>query len=397
MRLSVVCMLHEDGARVAAMAAQLREVADEIVLAADSRMDVAELAECAAVADRLLRFEFAGAARTLAWLHAQCTSEWILLIGSDEVPSPALVARLPELIRARDVHQYWIPTRTTYPDSGHWLDERPWFPDFHVRLVRNDASLAFPGIKHVEAQPAWPARFVEEPLYHLDCVLLSTEQRRAKVARYEQERPGLTEPNGQPFNAVYYLPEEHRRRPLQVVPPADRAALRAVLEAAPHGLPAPDPAAIPLATRAEIDRHWAGRSFAPGAYRARIELLERDLHLHPGERRLIALRIANEGDERWQWGHVGEHPIQVGHRIVDADGAVVVAVGEHCPLPAPIDPGTSGVVLAAVTAPEAEGEYVVEFDLVHEVVRWFECPLRVSIQVAPVVAPGAVAGVPERG
>jgi hypothetical protein len=78
----------------------LRELADEILIAVDSRAGSSELGEYAAVADRVIRFEVGPTHSALTWLHAQCRCDWISIAG-DEIPSEALVAALPELVRSR--------------------------------------------------------------------------------------------------------------------------------------------------------------------------------------------------------------------------------------------------------------------------------------------------------
>src|SRR5436190_1233111 len=69
---------------------------------------------------------------------------------------------------------------------------------------------------------------VEAPLYHLDLVLLSAEERAAKVARYAVARPGLRAPGGGELNARYYLPERHARLEPVPVPPEDRERVAAL-------------------------------------------------------------------------------------------------------------------------------------------------------------------------
>jgi hypothetical protein len=225
MSLSVVCATRDPGPQVAALLSQLRGVAEEVVVAADSRVDGEDLSEYNRVADILVRYEYTGSNRSFAWLHGLCSGDWIFHISGDEVAAPAFIERLPELTAARDVQQYWLPTRWTFPDGAHWLDELPWYPDFHNRLIRNDGTLRFPGLKHSGAAPALPARYIEEPLYHLNLSLISEQERRAKVERYERELPDLRAPGGAPFNAAYYLPEDHARAAPVPVPERDRNAL----------------------------------------------------------------------------------------------------------------------------------------------------------------------------
>jgi hypothetical protein len=141
MSLSVCCLTGDPGPRVTAVLAPLRAVADEIVIAADARADQKRLEQYAAAADRLLRVEFSYLERHLAWLHKQCSGDWIFRIDADEVASPSLVERLPELIADCGVQQYWFPRRWLYPEESHWLEEVPWWPDYQNRLVRNDGTV----------------------------------------------------------------------------------------------------------------------------------------------------------------------------------------------------------------------------------------------------------------
>ena len=270
--LSVVCMTHEHGPRLAAILSLLRPIADEIIVAADSRMDVGELGEVAAVADRLVRFEFVFPAHANAWLHGLATSDWILLLDNDEIPGAELLAALPGLLEATDVQQYWIPRRWSFPDPLHWLDERPWAPDFQNRLVRNDATLEFSGRKHTYSEPVLPARYLEAPLYHLDCAVTTREARERKIDAYEALRPGLQAPGGGPLNERYYLPERYARRPVADVSAEDRALIDRVMSATATGAPAP--VDLPLVPRAEVERQWADRDLRPTGFGAELTVIE---------------------------------------------------------------------------------------------------------------------------
>ena len=113
--------------------------------------------------------------------------------------------------------QYRIPRRWLYRDSGQWLDQEPWYPDYQIRFVRNDpATLRFPGTLHSSAEPVLPARYVLEPIYHLTFLVASETERARRVSEYERqaEAPEVD-------NALFYLPERHHGLSVAGTPPAD--------------------------------------------------------------------------------------------------------------------------------------------------------------------------------
>jgi len=200
--------------------------------------------------------------RHLAWLHAQCSGDWVLRLDDDEVPSAALIARLPALLATRDVLQYWIPRAWLFPDAGSVLEDAPWSPDFHNRLVRNDARLRFPGAPHSGAAPDHPSEYLEEPIYHLELLTSGVEHRRDRVIRYEVTAPRLIAAGGGRLNEAFYLPELRAALRTRPAPAADRALVeRAVrVTGTVAALAAFD---TPLITADEMDRHWARRTVPP--------------------------------------------------------------------------------------------------------------------------------------
>jgi hypothetical protein len=370
--LSVLCPTRDPAPQVAALLQPLREVADEIVVAVDSRVAPELVGGYAAAADRVLRFHFGGPNRALAWLHEQCRGDWVLWIGGDEVVSRELIDLLPRLVRTRRVLQYWLPVRWLFPDAGHWLREVPWFPDFHNRLARNDATLRFSGLPHTDAVPALPARWLDAPIYHLDLVLRDEAERARKAADKERAYPGLIAPGGGPLNEVYYLPERSSTGQPVAVPDEDRALIDAVLGA---DEPVPSaPVEVPLGTEADVESAWAQRRLGPDAYRARLELVESEVRMAPSEHRALHVRIANEGDERLPWGLDQPPLVRIGYRLGDGEGP-------RAPLPCELGPRESLIAPVPVVAPPERGVYRLEIDLVHEGVRWFGRPLVVDLRV----------------
>jgi len=366
----VNCMTRGPAGRVAAMLALFRGVSDEIVLAVDDRAGEEVEAALASVADRLLRYPYEEPVdRPLAWIHAQCTGDWVLTIDDDEVPSRALLDALPALAEARDVTHYWLPRRWLYPTADRYLDARPWRPDYQPRLVLNDPRvLSFTPETHVPVKAIGPSRYLDAPLYHLDTVLNSLEAREAKVERYERLHPGKRVA-GRPLNEAFYLPE--RRDPAtREVPAEDRDLVAAVLAA-----PAPAPAAarVEEATRDEIDRHWSGGALRD--YEARLTLHEDVPPLRAGVLETLDVRVENLGGDVWRW----EGDVRVGSRWRQGERTVE---GEHRGLPVDVGPGAAEIVPLPLVPPEP-GRWTLELDLVHEHVRWFDRPLRVEVEVEP--------------
>jgi hypothetical protein len=393
--LSVCCTTNDPGPRVRALLGQVRDVADEILVAVDSRVDPERLGHYAAVADGLFRYEFAEPHdRIWAWIHEQCRGDWILRLDGDMVVNPDLVARLPELLRARDVFQYWIPCQWLFPDARHWLNQPPWAFDAN-RLIRNDpATMWFPALSHLPVEPVWPSRFLDAGFYHLDYLLKTRAQREAKVAYHLAIRDGERLEGSDSDMPLYFLPEDAFGAEPIPVPEHHLPAIEQVLAADGEEIPGPPPAEIRLATRAEIDRFWPERSLSSAAYRATIDPLDPPLLLEPREHRPVHVKVRNDGDDRWPWTprepekraaywpQVEHRPlVRLAYRWLDTSGRLVVGEGFRTPLPATVEPGESAVVPVVVVAPDEPGSYWLEIDLVHEFVRWFECAVGIEVKV----------------
>jgi hypothetical protein len=367
MTLSVCCPTSDPGPRVAAILRQLRPVADEIVVAVDSRVDPRRLGRYAELADRLLRFEFVDSVEQAApWLAAQCTGDWILRIDGDEVVSPAIIERLPELTRARDVFQYWLSCRWTYPDPAHYLAQPPWHYSA-PRLVRNDpATLWHGGLSHGRFEPVFPSVRLAEGYYHLSLLVNDLAYRESKVAHYLGIQSGHSRQVLEVDVAAFYVPERDRRfgaAPVPV-PRRDRDAIAEVLGARGEELPGPAADRIPIWSWSEIQQFWPRRTLPETTYAGRIESFERAPTLHSGERRPIALRVTNGGTEQWP-GMTREPWIKLSHRWLAANGGDRGIWVDTC-LPAGLAPGASALVPVMIEAPSSPGRHALELSLVHE-------------------------------
>jgi hypothetical protein len=383
MKLTVCCLAGAPGPRVRALIEPLREVADEVVIAADRRVSRDDLREYAAVADKLFSIEVVHSERHFAWLHHQCSGQWILRIDADEFASPELIAELPSLMANRYVRQYWIPRLWLYPDTAHWLNEPPWWPDYQLRLYRNDGFLRFSGLQHSTAVSQPPNVYVESPLYHLDLLVNNVEARERKANFYDELRPGLQAPGGGAMNERYYLPER-APSPLRighVVPNGHREAARILEARAARDLP--DFEEPVVTTLAESDFYLDGGPFDPDGHRASIVPIEDSIRMFPDEQRALHFRVSNAGTRIWPWHNpeIDEGlQVRVGYHWYKEDGSVYEYEGVRTWLPCRLAPGESTVVPLMVQAPRSEGNFVLEVDLVHE--RWFNCGVRVQVPVS---------------
>jgi hypothetical protein len=377
-------------AQVEAVLEPVRALADETVLAVDSRVDNGALGAYAELVDSVHRIEFRLVERHLAWLHAQCSGDWILKLDGDEVTSVAFLERLPNLIADRSIAQYWVPRAWVYGSKDTVLDDLPWATDFNNRLVRNDGGLWFEGEQHTHAAPAFPARYIEEPVYHLELLLEDEPARRAKAIRYEVARPHLRATGGGRLNEAFYLPELRRSLSTRRVPHADRDAIDRVLRGRTRRTPH-QPVELPVVTLAELDRHWPPRAYPETAYRVRIEQYGPAPRLYAGRHETVFVRVTNLGTERLPGRPEHDPSIRLGYRLSRPDGSVPIPEGLRTPLPGPVDPGETVVAPVTVLAP-SRGEFVLEVDLVHERVRWFGDTVRI-----PVEAGESLPGLPGEG
>jgi hypothetical protein len=371
--LSVCCLSGGPPSRLAALLALLRPVADELVVAVDERVDLARLGRVAELADVLVTYPFADPVeRPFAWLHSLCGGEWIFRIDDDEVPSRALL----EALRTPDeqLTHLWVPRRWLW-DEHTWLTDDPWVSDWQLRLVRPGAA-RFPGRMHMPVQAEGPHAYLEAPLYHLDLVVNDEAHRATKASHYEHARPGLRL-GGLPLNAAYYLPELRDSLTVTPVPPEDVRLVQLVLEA-PDAIPGAQPRAR-LATREEIDAHWAEAPLADEDYRATIELWGVPSPI-VGEVREANVRVTNLGAAVWPEGVHGLPEIRLSYRW---RGLEHVDEQLRTALPHDVPPGESALVPMTFRAPDQPGTFELVVDLVHERRRWFGVEERAEVVVRP--------------
>ena len=375
--------------RVHALLTLVRPHVDEIVLAVDRTGDLDALEACAELADRRMTFEYAAPpCRNIGWLQSQCGCDWLLRFDDDEIPSAPLLAALPELTADRRPTHYGLSRRWLHGDADIYVTSPPWHPDYQLRLVRNLPGIwRFTGEMHDGAVVLGERRLVDLPIYHADLLLLDLQARRRKAETYEGLRPDHVA-EGVPVNAIY-VPEDWTGLATELVPSDDRAAIAAVLDAAPLARPPSHDtqrAAVPEFTLDDINRFNTNRSVRDGAYSARVEWVRPLARMPAGIVREQELVVENLGDERWPWGADAQPPIWLGYRWRAANTDEVLGEGPRTPFTETVEPGARSLAKLVVRAPERPGRYVLEVDVVHEHVRWFGCEARLDVEVEREVA-----------
>jgi SAM-dependent methyltransferase len=103
------------------------------------------------------------------------------------------------------------------------------------------------------------------------------------------------------------------------------------------------------------------------AYRAAYEMLE----LRPVEGADAAeavVRVMNAGGSRWP----AEAALFLANHWHSTAGEMLIPEDARAPMPGDVDPGQSVDLTLRVQLPPAAGDYVLEFDIVHDEVCWFK-------------------------
>jgi hypothetical protein len=390
--LSVCMVASRDGASVRAILAMLRPVADEIVLGVDSRRAEPVLSACADLVDRPYVLDFTGTAEShIAWLHLRCRGEWILRLDDDELPGAALLERLPELVRDRRHALQLLPRRNLFPTRERFIASHPWFPDYQPRLVRNVPGLwTFAGHPHSCIEVLGERRRVSDaPIYHLRYAASRAEERLETALERERLKPGLTT-EGYEVNALA-VPELWTGVETRAVPAADRAAIERVAAPAP-ATPLAVPPAPHISTH-EAERLLTCREVTADAYAAEIEISAARTTLAAGTLAHLEVAVRNLGGVTWPPAHHDVPLIRLASRWLAADGETVIEPeGLRTAFEETVGPGERTRAMLAVRVPNASGRYVLEVDVVHELVRWFGCADRLAVSVEALDAPRAASG-----
>jgi hypothetical protein len=386
--VSLLLTASRDEASVRSLLELIRPAVDEVVVGVDARAAERILGACGELVDQAYSYEFdASVEQYTPWLHERCTSDWTLRVDDDEVPSPALIEALDEITSSRRPMAILVPVRHLFPNRERYITSHPWHPEYQPRLTRNLPGIqAFRGTNHARVDVLGERRRVPEiPLYHLHFAVPDTEARLATARRRERATPGIMT-EGYNVNEVS-LPELWNGVETAPVPSGDRPSIERVAAPAPVA-PAAAPVAYEPIPREAAQRLLMGRTVPADAYRAEIEISTARRAVAAGMTAHIEVHVHNRGSEHWPPAHQPEPLIRLAYRLLSADGKTTIEPeGLRTPFEETVLPGQRAVVMLAVAVPEQPGRYLLEVDVVHELVSWFRCEARMELFVEPLEGP----------
>jgi hypothetical protein len=371
--LTILLYGYADAVWLRNVAELVRPIAGQLLIFASTSFGDEDLAHIQATdPDEFVRLPWAPPrSRPLSYVMRQAAGEWLMWLEPGEAPSPALLRRLPELLHDDRHIRFELPRRWVWPEADTYLDARPWWPDHQPRLLRNIPGLLYvSGLPGATAELPGPgALLMDEALLHVGLISADASARAAAVAQTPEDARWLAPETLEPPPPTHELDAEDRAVVHQLTEPASG-------EVPPlRGLPK-------TVSQTAIDAVWEDRALVADPYAVSIEVLEpRSRLLASGTLGHVLIAVENTGGGRWRWaGHTGP-TADISYRWLAADGEPVVPDGMRTPLPGPLNPGDRIVVNVNVWPPAASGDYLLEIDLVHEQVRWFDHPVRVAVQV----------------
>lgn len=369
-RLTVSIQTRNSAQHLREVIADAATYADEVLVGVDVASSDATFQFASAHADVTYQYHLSGELAPARMLPLDYASgDWILSLDDDEMMEPTLIEILGDLLNDPRATHYWFPRKWMVSVAPpECVDEAPWWPNYALRLFRNDRRLVWkpPGVHtgyQVQGQGYFETR---TSILHFEPLWCSPERKRQKLELYRSWG------SGGEAEEYYSVPERAHRRPvaLRDRPPSRSAPPRrriypGVREPLPIGLPP---------WRAEFLDMRASETVMAN-------------QLLVGE-----ARLRNTGGLSWHppAASAGRWPtLNLSYRVLDSGGSRV-AEGARCPVPRIVDPDEEVLMVGTFLAPATPGTYLLEWDLVSELECWFaDCGSRTVKTSLDVLSPDA--------
>jgi hypothetical protein len=351
-RLTVSFITRDSEPRLARAIAQARRFADEVVVGVDAGSQDRTWELACDLADTVYRFTHP---RQLAPAHMlalrYCRGDWILRLDDDEYMEVGFEKLLPSLLATPHFTHYFLARKMVVSEQPPlYLHEASWYPNFVLRLFRNDASLIwkpprFHSGYYVAGQGAQEAR---SAILHYEPLLCSPEQRERKLKMYREGGGGEAE-------EAYYRETTGELRAFNALPhvSAKRVSRR----------------------RQWIDTELHALTAQPlPQWGCNILAVDLPARVSATQTMVVTIQICNTGAvawmphrASWQWPQ-----LNIAFHVRAASGDLLETIGGRIPIAAHVAPGATTQIVGTVLAPAQPGSYVLSWDLFSEGECWFE-------------------------
>jgi hypothetical protein len=333
------------------MVAEAHEFADEVIVGVDSSSKDDTFERVSGLANIAFQFELRlpgqVAPAGLAALD-YATGDWILALDDDESMEPTFDALRDELLSVPDITHYYLPRKyLTNLSPPQYVNIMPWYPDWQLKLFRNDRSIVWTPPKphlgyYVQGMGNFEAR---TSILHYEPLWCTPEQRVRKEAEYR--KAGSAGTIEKSLEVVDGLPTS----PLTVRPPPQPVERRAANTVHP-GVRRLEPLTLP-------------------GWKAEILEIEMPPCVSAGASVVARLLVRNTGTMSWT-PHILYWPfLNLAFRLLDSNQKLLQTDGERFPMPRQVRPGEQVRFVAPFNAPAQPGNYWLEWDLVNEHECWF--------------------------
>jgi hypothetical protein len=322
--------------------AEARSVFDELVIFLDEkRVTQGTVTRAEKVATRV---QYHKAETWYEWdrgaMARACESEWVFLIERDEqLSSEWQQNSWRQILETTEFTHFWMPRRWVVP-GGRYINADPWWPDFNLRLLRNNLeATTFPTRLHDTISVPGPGGcFRSLAIHHHVLWLCSRASREDRIRYYEQLRPSGA-------LGHYYLYEDHR--PLE--------------------------APLPKPTKLNISKEvcWMEGLQPKEISKLSLKVSGVPEVLRPSEMFWLDSEVTNSTSKTVS--ACPPFPVRLAyHWIQQTTGQTVIFDGNRSGLFPGVPANTSTQYQMSIVAPDVPGRYILQTTMVQENVCWFE-------------------------
>ena len=344
MRVNAMLVTHHLPEESMPWMAEARSVFDELVIFIDEKRAKSGTLERAREvgsrvylhnADTWYKWDLASKARA-------CESDWVFVLEYDEQLSPEWQQKdqWRQILETAPFTHFWFPRHWIVPGQSQYLHGEPWWPDFQLRLVRNNLEgTTFATKLHEVIGVSGPGAYFQNlAIHHHVLWLWSRKEREERVRYYEQLRPGGA-------LGDLYLYEDYRT---------------------PH---APLPPPVKLNINTELA--WMDKLQPEDILRLSVKVNSVPEVVPVSELFWLTVEITNASSEAIC--SCPPFPVRLSYHWIDsARSRTITFDGERSALFPSLHPHTTTACSMKVKAPDRPGQYVLQTSMLQEDVRWFE-------------------------